>query len=86
MMPQVINLRVQRPGHRRLRLWIPLLPLALLLSPVLLLAALVAGIACVFGQLWPAMVLSATVRLLWAAQGTQIEFQQGPTAVLMTIR
>jgi hypothetical protein len=53
---------------------------------VLLLAALAAGVACVFGQLWPAMVLSAAVRLLWAAPGTEIEFQQGPTAVLMTIR
>jgi hypothetical protein len=86
MMPQVLNVRVQRPGRRRLRLWIPLLPLALLLSPVLLLAALVAGVACVFGQRWAAKVLSATVRLLWAAPGTEIEFQQGPTAVLMTIR
>src|SRR5439155_10042691 len=86
VIPQVVNVRVRRPGRRRLRLWIPLLPLALLLSPVLLLAALVAGVACVFGQLWPAMVLSATVRLLWATSGTQIEFQQGPTAVLMTIR
>jgi hypothetical protein len=86
MMPQILNVRVLRPGRRRLRLWIPLLPLALLLSPLLLLAALVAGVACLFGQLWPAMVLTAAVRLLWAASGTEIELQQGPTAVLMSIR
>lgn len=86
MMPQVLSVRVLRSDRRRLRLWIPLLPLALLLSPVLLLAGLAAGVACAFGQLWPAMVLSATARLLWSAHGTEIEFQQGPTAVLMTIR
>jgi hypothetical protein len=86
MMPQVVSVRVQRPGRRRVRVWVPLLPLALLLSPALLLAGLVAGVACVFGRMWPAMVLSATVRLLWAAPGTEIEFQQGPTAVLMVIR
>jgi hypothetical protein len=86
MMPQVLKVRVQRPGRRRLRLWIPLLPLALLLSPVLLLAALVAGVAFLVGQPWPARVLVATVRLLCAVSGTEIEFQQGPKAVLMTIR
>ena len=34
-MPQLLTVRVKRPEHRPIRIWIPVLPVALMLSPIL---------------------------------------------------
>jgi hypothetical protein len=86
MIPQLITVRIRRARGRRLRLWIPLVPLALLLSPLLLLAVLAAVVACLVGRINPVRALHAVARLLCALPGTRVEFEQGPTAVALIIR
>jgi hypothetical protein len=86
MMPQLVTVRVRRPQGRRIRLWIPLLPVVLVLSPVLILAALVAVIACVAYRLSPVRALGGGWRLWCALPGTQIDIEHGGVAVLVNIR
>ena len=43
MMPQLLTVRVKRPAGRPIRIWVPVLPVLLLFSPVVVLAALVAA-------------------------------------------
>jgi hypothetical protein len=85
MMPQLITVRV-RPAHSRgFRLWVPVLPVLLLLSPLLVLAALVAVVVCVAYRVDPVRALAAVWRLLCATRGTHIDVEDGKTAVLVSI-
>jgi hypothetical protein len=43
MMPQLLTVRVHHPRRRPVRVWIPVLPVVLVFSPVLIVAALVAA-------------------------------------------
>ncbi|WP_406177049.1 hypothetical protein [Streptomyces sp. NBC_00996] len=83
MIPQLVTVRYRRPdGHRR-RLYIPVVPVLLVLSPLLLLAVLV---ACLATQVSPVGALRGTGQLLWALPGTRIEIEQGRTAWLVSVR
>lgn len=66
--------RVRKPGPRRdINLWLPLTPLLILLSPLLLLAA---GIAVFLPRPLggnPAMVVLGVGRMLMALSGTEVE-------------
>jgi hypothetical protein len=85
MMPQLITVRV-RPAHGRgLRLWVPVLPVLLLLSPLLVLAALVGVVVCAAYRVDPVRALAALWRLLCATRGTHIDVEDGKTAVLVSI-
>ncbi|MEU3188570.1 hypothetical protein ABZ707_30905 [Streptomyces sp. NPDC006923] len=86
MIPQLITVRYLRTNGRRRRLYVPVLPLLLVLSPLLLLAAPAALIACVATGVSPMGALRGTVRLLWALPGTRFEIEQGRTAVLVSVR
>ncbi|MFI6063503.1 hypothetical protein [Streptomyces sp. NPDC051286] len=79
MVPQLVAVRYRRPGGRRLGLYVPVLPVLLVLSP-LLLAGLVACLAT------PVGALRGTGQLLWALPGTRFELEQGRTAVLVSVR
>ena len=46
MMPHLLRLQVRQPNHRTFRLWIPVLPVLIVLSPLLLLVTLAAILAC----------------------------------------
>jgi hypothetical protein len=84
-MPQLIKVRVQRPDGRPIRIWVPVLPVALVLSPLLILAALGAVIACL---IFSVRVLQAFVtgwRLFCALPGTRLDVREGRTAVLVRI-
>ncbi|SBT43841.1 hypothetical protein [Micromonospora narathiwatensis] len=85
-MPQVVSVRVRNERGRRVRLWIPVLPVLLLLSPVLLLVLASAAIACLLWRINPIRALYASWRLLCALRGTRIEIEQNRTAVLVDIR
>ncbi|GIF63412.1 hypothetical protein Ais01nite_14470 [Asanoa ishikariensis] len=85
-MPQLVTVRVKRPTGRLIRIWVPLLPVAPVLLPVLVLAALVAAVA---GAVYRVRVLTALGtgwRVFSALRGTQIDVEQGRTAVLVSIR
>jgi hypothetical protein len=86
MIPQVVTVRRRRRDGRRLRLYVPVVPVLLVLSPLLLLAVLAGLVACLAIRVSPAGALRGTGQLLWALPGTRIEFEQGRTAVLVSVR
>lgn len=85
MMPQVVDVRVQTKS-RRFRLWIPLLPVLLLLSPLVLLFLVVLVVACLATRVNPLRALWTGWRLLWSLGGTRIEIEHGRTAALVRLR
>ncbi|MCD0447354.1 hypothetical protein LO763_27430 [Glycomyces sp. A-F 0318] len=86
MIPQLVTVRWRRPtGHRR-RAWIPVVPVALVLSPLLLLAVLGGVVACLVFRISPTGALVGVARVLWALPGTRFEMEYGRTAVLVSVR
>ena len=86
MIPQLVTVRHRRRNGRWLRLYVPVVPVVLVLSPLLMLAVLGGLVACLVFRVSPVGALRGTGRLLWALPGTRIEFEQGRTAVLLTVR
>ena len=86
MMPQVVNVRVRTEDRKTIRLWIPLLPVLLLLSPLVVLFLVVLATACLATRVNPVRALWTGWRLLWSLGGTRIDIEQGRTAVLVNLR
>jgi hypothetical protein len=86
MMPQLLTVRVKRAEGRIIRIWVPLLPVALMLSPFLILAALGAAVACWVYRVRVTQAFGAGWRLFCALPGTRFDVQEGRTAVLVSIR
>ena len=86
MIPQLVTVRHRRPSGRWVRLYVPVLPAALVLSPLLLLAVLGGLVACLATRVSPVGALRGTGQLLSALPGTQIEVEQGRMAVLISVR
>ena len=86
MIPQLVTVGHRRPGGRWLRLCVPVLPVVLVLSPLLLFAVLAGLVACLATGVSPAGALRGTGQLLRALPGTRIEIEQGRTAVLVSVR
>jgi hypothetical protein len=86
MIPHLVAVRHRRPDGRWLRLYLPVLPVLLLLSPLLLLAVLAGLVACLATRVSPVGALRGTGQLLWALPGTRIEIEQGRTVVLVSVR
>lgn len=86
MIPQLVTVRHRRPGGRWLRLSIPVLPVLLVFSPLLLLAVLVGLVACCANRISPIGALRGVGHLLGALPGTRIEIEQGRMAVLVNVR
>jgi hypothetical protein len=86
MIPHLVTVRHRRPDGRWLRLYVPVLPVLLVLSPLLLLAMLAGLVACLATRVSPVGALRGTGQLLWALPGTRIEIEQGRTAVLVSVR
>ncbi len=86
MIPHLVTVRHRRPDGRWLRLYVPVLPVLLVLSPLLLLAVLAGLVACLATRVSPVGALRGTGQLLWALPGTRIEVEQGRTAVLVSVR
>ncbi|MGW1886338.1 hypothetical protein [Streptomyces sp. NPDC001970] len=86
MIPQLVTVRYHRPDGRRLRLYVPVLPVLLLLSTLLLLAVPAGLVTCLATRVSPVGALRGTGQLLWALPGTRIEIEQGRTAVLVSVR
>jgi hypothetical protein len=86
MIPQLVTVGYRRPGGRWLRLYVPVLPAALVLSPLLLLATAGGVAACLAFGISPAGALLGAGRLVWSLPGTRVELEQGRTAVLLRVR
>ena len=86
MIPNLVTVRYRGHGGRRLRLYVPVLPVLLVLSPLLLLAVLAGLVACLATRVSPVGALRGTGQLLRALPGTRVEVEQGRTAVLVSVR
>ena len=86
MMPQLITISIRPPQHKAFRLWVPLLPLLLVLSPVLVIALIAGVVACIGYRINPGRALWTAWRLLCGLRGTLVDVEHGRTAVLVAIR
>lgn len=86
MIPHIIRLRIRRPSHRAIRLWIPVLPVLILLSPLFLLAAVAATITYLVMRINPVRAFVALGRVLRSARGTRIEIDLPEAQVSIDIR
>jgi len=86
MMPQLVTVRVNRPEGRAIRIWVPVLPVVLVLSPLLILAALAAAVACLVFRVRVVRAFGASWRLVCALPGTRFDVREGRMAVLVSIR
>ena len=85
-MPQLVTVRGTRPDRRTIRIWVPLLPIALVFSPVLVLASLAAAVACLIYGISVLRALGTGWHILSALRGARFDIEQGRTAVLVAIR
>ncbi|MFG2793197.1 hypothetical protein [Streptomyces sp. NPDC048419] len=85
-MPQLVTVRCRRPDGRWRRVYVPVVPVLLVLSPLLLLGVLAGLVVCrVFG-VSPSGALRGCGQLLWALPGTRFELEYGHRAVLVSVR
>ena len=85
MMPQLIRVRIRGDNGRSHRFWVPVLPIVLVLSPLLILAAVVAAVACLIYHVNPFRAMGGMWRLFSALRGSRIDVEHGRSAVLVTI-
>jgi hypothetical protein len=85
MMPQLMTVRVRRPEGRPFRIWVPVLPVALVLSPLLVLAAAGAVVACLMYEVSVPGAFGTAWRLFCALPGTRVDVREGRTAVFVSI-
>ncbi|WP_117212301.1 hypothetical protein [Allorhizocola rhizosphaerae] len=85
-MPQLLTVRIKRSGGRRIRVWVPVLPVVLVLSPILVPAVLAATVACRIFHISALGALGAGWRFVSALPGARFDVEQGSTAVLISIR
>jgi hypothetical protein len=86
MIPLLVTAHYRRSNGRWLRLHLPVLPVLLVASPLLLLAALAGLIACLVFRVNPVGALRGAGQLLWALPGSRFEIEDGRTAVLVSVR
>jgi hypothetical protein len=86
VIPQLVTVRLRRRDGRRLRLYVPVLPALVVLSPLLPLALLGGLVACLIFRVSPLGALGGIGRLLWALPGTWFELEEGRTALLVRVR
>jgi hypothetical protein len=81
-----VTARYRRRNGRWLRLQVPVVPVLLVLSPLLLLAVSAGLVACLVYRVSPVRALCGIGRLMWALPGTRFEIEEGRTALLVSIR
>lgn len=86
MMPQLVTVKVDRPSGRPFRLWVPVLPVLIVASPIIFVAAVCTAAACVMFRVSVLRGFGAGWRIMSALPGTRFGLEQGRTAVLVTIR
>jgi hypothetical protein len=86
MMPQLVTVKMMRPNGRPIRIWVPVLPVLLVLSPLVVLAAVVAAVACLVYRISLLRAFGTGWRIMSALSGTRVDVEHGRTAVLVSIR
>jgi hypothetical protein len=83
MIPLLAKVRMVTDRGRRIRLWIPFLPLLVLLSPLLVPAAV---IACLWYRVPVGRALLTGVQVLAALNGTRVAIDEGRTVFYVNFR
>jgi len=86
MIPQLVTVGHRRADGRWLRLSVPVLPVVLVLSPLLLVATVAGLVACIAVGVSPVGALRGCGQLLCALPGTLIELEEGRSALLVSVR
>ncbi|MEU7745631.1 hypothetical protein [Nonomuraea sp. NPDC049158] len=86
MMPQLVTVRVKRPDRHAVRIWVPVLPVVLVLSPVVALALLGGAVACHIYRIDVVRALGTGWRIVCALPGSRFDVEFDRTAVLVAIR
>jgi hypothetical protein len=81
MIPQVVTYCQRRGDGTWLRLYVPVVPVLLILSPLLVLVVVAGIVACAIFGIRVVDALLRTGRLLWALPGTQFHLDDGRMAV-----
>ena len=85
MIPQVATVRVQSRPDKNFRLWIPLLPIYLILTPFLFLIIIAGVVACARYRISPIRALTAVAQTLSGLGGLRIDIKQGHSIVLIKL-
>jgi len=80
-----MTIRVKDEDGGPIRLWIPLLPLYLVLSPLFVLLGFVVLVACAYYRANPLRALLGCWQLFTGLSGFRVEVRQGDTRVLVKI-
>lgn len=86
MIPQLVTFRYRRSDGRLRRWFIPVVPVAVLLSPLLLITAVGGLIACLMFHVHPGRALVVLWRVMWALPGSRVEIDDGRTALHLIVR
>ncbi len=85
MIPLVASVSIRNKQSRGFRLWIPLALVWLLLLPVALLLLPVVFVACWVGRIDPFQALPVLWQILSALKGSNIEFVDERSSVLIHV-
>jgi hypothetical protein len=85
-MPQLVTVRMRTERGHRFCVWIPVIPVLILVSPLLLLGILGIAITSWIMKIRAGAVLLGLGRVIWSLGGTRIEVRQGPTRMLISLR
>lgn len=86
MIPHLVTVRRRSTDGRRQNWHVPVLLVALLASPLLVLAALAGLVLCLLTQVNPFKAVHRTGQLLVGLRGTYVEVDQGGSALVIHIR
>lgn len=86
MIPQLVTVRRRRPDGSWRRLFVPVLPVLLVLSPLLLLTVLAGLVACRMTGVSPVGALRGAWQLFWALPGTRFEIEDRRMAFRINVR
>ncbi|HEX4831899.1 MAG TPA: hypothetical protein VH478_12495 [Trebonia sp.] len=86
MIPGLVTVGYRHAGGRWRRVHVPVVPAALVLSPLLALAVLGGLVACAVSGISPLGALRGAGRLAWALPGARLEIGDGETGLLFSAR
>jgi hypothetical protein len=86
VIPQLVTVRHRRANGRWSRFYVPVLPVLLVLSPLLLLAVVGGLIACGIFRVSAVGAVRGIGRVFWALPGSRFEIEEGRTAFLVSVR
>ena len=82
MMPQLVTVKVTDDG-KRFRIWVPLIPVLIVLFPVL--AALILAVACLVLRINPFAAFARIYRVYTALRGLHLEVDEGRSTFLISV-